>query len=271
MVTASVDSNQNLILQAWTVGDTSADPVQLGPPANGGPVIQLSIAALDSQTVITATQIPTNNPSMPNENELVITTWGVSSAGVQMQYQYVPMVSGLPIQVAGTGGDVSIAAGTVRNFLIRFPPAAMSNRTAVTPIVVPTDSTLEVLYWTISSSGEISKPTVEIGTPNDLTYLTAACMLPGGVPMSVYNSGPYINVGWFGFTSPASASFPDPSIDNVAAAAAGDDFNVLNPLAQVHAYFITAALTDNGSPPSTTTRGSYQLKKWSYPVELPNP
>ncbi|MGO8974259.1 MAG: hypothetical protein ACLQJ0_19050 [Steroidobacteraceae bacterium] len=266
VVTASEDNLQNLILQAWTVGDTSAQPVKFGPETNAGFVGQLSIAALDSQTLITAT---TNK-----KDYLVITTWGVSSSGVQMQDQYVQKT-----QVAGTTGTVSIAAGTVTSYVVRFPAVAPS-RTAVTPIVIPTDNTLEVLYWTISSSGKISKPTVKMGAPNDGTSVTAACMLPAGVPMSVFNSlvsggsDQDILVGWFGFTGESSVTAVSglgSGIYNVAAVAAGDDFKPLSPAAQVSAYFITAALTSTGMSPATPTPGSYRLQKWSYPVKLPNP
>jgi hypothetical protein len=262
VVTASQDNLQNLILQAWTVGDTSARPVKLGPKTNGGSVLQLSIAALDSQTVITAT---TND-----SDDLVITTWGVSSAGVQMQDQYVQ-----PTLVAGGNPDVSIAAGTVNHFLAIFPYVT-SSRTAVTPIV-NTGDVLEVLYWTISSSGKISAPTVKVGTLDTQARVTAACMLESDVPMSVNNgqdgAGWDVDVGWFGVTGGSADKVVHglgSGISNVAAAAAGDDFNVLRPYGDVNAYFITAALTNQGSSPSTSASGVYRLQKWSYPVALPS-
>jgi hypothetical protein len=267
VVTASQDNLQNLILQAWTVGDTSAQPVKFGPEANGGAVLQLSIAALDSQTVITAT---TNE-----KDDLVITTWGVSSAGVQMQDQYVQ-----PTQVSGSTPDVSIAAGTVTHFAAIFPYVT-SSRVAVTPIV-NTGDVVEVLYWTISSSGKISKPTVEVGSLNTQARVTAACMLPGNVPMSINNGqdgyGWDVDVGWFGITGESAhnvisdvASDLGSGVSNVAAATAGDDFSATRPFGDVNAYFITAALTNLGPPPSTSTPGVYRLQKWSYPVALPTP
>jgi hypothetical protein len=266
VVTASQDNLQNLILQAWTVGDTSAQPVKVGTEANGGPVLQLSIAALDSQTVITATT---------NENDdLVITTWGVSSAGVQMQDQYLE-----PTQVSGTTPDVSIAAGSVTYYLARFPYVTTS-RTAVTPIVNTSD-VLEVFYWTISSAGKISKSGVKVGSLSTQARVTAACMLPANVPMSVNNGqdgyGWDVDVGWFGVTGESTHNVVKnvstdlgSGISNVAAATAGDDFNVLNPYSEVSAYFITAALTNLGPPPSTSAPGVYRLQKWSYPVALPD-
>jgi hypothetical protein len=262
VVTASQDNLQNLILQAWTVGDTSAQPVKFGPETNGKLVDQLSIAVLDSQTVITATT---------NENGyLVITTWGVSSAGVQMQDQYVQRT-----EVTGGTPDVSIAAGTVTHYVAIFPYVT-SSREAVTPIVA--GSVNEVLYWTISSSGKISKPTVKVGSLDTQARVTAACMLPANVPMSVNNgqdgAGWDVDVGWFGVTGESTdnvVSGLGSGVSNVAAATAGDDFSALHPFGDVNAYFITAALTNLGSPPSTSAPGVYRLQKWSYPVALPNP
>ena len=137
---------------------------------------------------------------------------------------------------------------------------------------------MEVLYWSISPSGKISKPTVKMGSLSTQATVTAACMLPDDVPMIV-NNGQVgyswdVDVGWFGVTGESAhkvVSGLGSGIENVAAASAGDDFNVTHPFGEVDAYFITAALATQGPPPSTSAPGVYRLQKWSYPVALPNP
>jgi hypothetical protein len=101
-------------------------------------------------------------------------------------------------------------------------------------------------------------------------------MLPANVPMSVNNGQDGyrwdVDTGWFGVTEESTdkvISGLGSGITNVAAAAAGDDFNVLNPYSEVSAYFITAELTTQGTPPSISASGVYRLQKWSYPVALP--
>jgi hypothetical protein len=262
VVTASEDALQNLIVQAWTVGDTTAEPATLGLPGNGGAVAQLSIAAIDSQTVITAT---TNG-----NDDLVITTWGVSSTGVQMQDQSIQST-----QVHGTTPDVSIAAGTV--YVLTYgPPFLQAIRTAVTP-TVNTGGINEVLYWSIDSSGKISKPVVKNGALATQASVTAACMLSGGVPMTVNNeqagSAWDVEVGDFGFTGESSLQVTMglySEIYNVGCAAAGDNFNVLNPYIEVNAFFISASLDSPSALPTPSAPGHYRLQKWSYPVHLPN-
>jgi hypothetical protein len=187
-----------------------------------------------------------------------------------MQDQYVQ-----PTQVDGANPDVSIAAGSVTYYLARFPYVT-TTRTAVTPIVTTHSSIMDVFYWTISSSGKISKPTLKAQTTDVQTTVTAACMLPGNVPMSVYmeqiGSSWDVEVGLFGFTGQSDHDVVGglgSGIINVAAAAAGDDFNVFNPYGDVSAYFITAALTTKSQSPSTSAPGVYRLQKWSYPVTLP--
>jgi hypothetical protein len=125
--------------QAWTVGDTSAQPVKFGPETNGGLLLQLSIAGLDSQTVIT---LPRPLPLRKDQS---------NGSHTDRQYE----------QCRGS-------------------------------------------YWTISSSGKISKPTVKVGTLSTQATITAACMLPASVPMSVNNGQAghswEVDTGWFGVT-----------------------------------------------------------------------
>lgn len=271
VVTAYQDPSGKLIVQAWTVGDSSAKPVELGAPANGGGVNEIAIAALDSATVITATSVPSMN------NDLLITTWGVDSAGVHLQGQMPQLTA-----VTDTRPAVAIAAGTVVSFSDHFPFLTFKRR-AVTPILNNDEGdTIDVFYWDISSSGMISTPVEKPGVSTDAGdtgAATAACMLPTNVPMSVYgdqgvgmDNASSVHVGWFGETGEsevAAISGDSSGITSVAAAAAGDDLRYFD-LGATTAYFVTGALTFTGNlPASAANPGTFELQMWSYPVELP--
>ncbi len=267
VVTAYEDSQQNLVLQAWTVGSTTASPVKAGAAANGGPATQIAIAEIDSATVMTAV--------VTGEDELQVTTWGVDGTGVHYQDQYV-----MKNVVGGLYPSVAIGATTVETVapLGQFPQFKFT-RYAFTPIVNK-GNLIEVIDWQISSAGKISmvgKPS--IGGPDDFAFAVAGSMLQTGVPITVYAdlTGPgdenNVTVGWFekGFDSEFTAIsglFTD--VNSVASATAGNDFNVLVPVSKVNAYFVTGAQTSGGGlPPSPSNKGEFKLRVWSYPIVLP--
>jgi hypothetical protein len=266
VVTASENGSGNLIVQAWTVGDTSAAPVASGDPGNGGPVNEVSIAAIDSATVITA--------AVTAEHNLQVSTWGVDATGVHLQDRQVLKKV--------TGDDypsVSIGAGTAAALVSSGGVTILkSTRLAFTPIVNE-DNVIEVIDWQISPSGAISqlgKPTV--GGSDDFALDVAACMLPTGVPMSVYGElgepgdENYVKVGWIerGLESEFDAIDEfNAGVTTVAATAAGTN-SPSGPTAQVYAYFVTGALTYTGGlPPSTSNPGTLKLQVWSYPIAPP--
>lgn len=268
VVTAYQDPAGDLMLQAWTIGDTGAKPVPLGAAANGGPVGQLAMAVIDSATLITA--------ATTQSDDLAITTWGVDASGVHQQDEYIETNI-----VGGLYPSVSIGAATVETVNFGQFPQFQYSRHAFTPII-NRSNLIEVLDWQISSTGVISpagKPVT--GGPKDFAFEVAACMLPTGVPMTVFGRSPgpapaydtNVEVGWF--ERSLDSEFTAVSgfltgISSVAAANAGTDLNPLDPLAKVNAYFVTGALTSGGSlPPSITNPGTFKIQVWSYPIELP--
>ena len=90
-------------------------------------------------------------------------------------------------------------------------------------------------------------------------------MLPQNVPITSYgNDDGYVNTGVLGYTAATySATSPTVNTDGIswiAAAAAGTDFNVLNPYAEYDAYFVTAANTYYGS----SDDGKREIRKYAY-------
>ena len=181
--------NGNLEVKEWTVGTGSAAATPVGVIWNGGAVSEVAIAELDSATVIVAA-------SLPDDNDLEITTLGIDSAGVHYQDQYV--LKG----IAGGGlyPSIAIGAGTeVTSTVVDGLPSLKIVRSAFTPIVT-SGNTIDVIDWSISQTGKISLVRQK-GNDDDYSFATAACMLPTLVPISAYydQSGvnSIVNVGWY--------------------------------------------------------------------------
>jgi hypothetical protein len=264
VVTAYQDANGNLKVKAWTLSDTSTAPVPLGTDWHGGPVNEVSMAVIDSATVITATSIPFTNT-------LVITTFGVDSTGVHFQDQKSLK------NVVGGGLYPSVAIGAssiLTPYSIGGGLTAMKLvRSAFTPIVTE-DQTAEVIYWNISDSGTISEVPHPPGNSSDYLYATAACMLPTGVPISVYTDEQTewtneVHVGWYG-QSGKEAVYPAISgmgsgVSTLTTANAGSDFSVFDPYVEYDAYFVTGAVTQTEIQETENT-GNLQIQLWSYLV-----
>ena len=271
VLTAYEDFSQNLMLQAWTVSNGTTAPQMAGAAANGGPALQVAIAAIDSSTVITAVIAP---DSKTIANDLQIATWGVDSTGVHLQDQKV-----VKSVVGDVYPSVAVGATTVETANFSEPPYIRFTRRAFTPISNQ-DGLIEVIDWQISSSGTIStvgKPSI-VG-PDDYALAVAGSMLQTGIPMTVYAQlGNFeeqqdISVGWFeeGLNSEyTEITGLGTAVNSVASTTAGSDFTALDPYRAVHAYFITGAVTSGGFlPPSTTNKGKLKLQVWSYPIVLP--
>jgi hypothetical protein len=268
VVIAYSNSVGELTIQAWNI-PAGGEAQPLGTAANGGPVAQVAIAAIDDQTVITATTSTADQTS-----DLYITTWGVSSVDIEQQNQYVQT------DITGVASGISIAAGTVISLSNEVPRLELT-RYAVAPVVNLGDY-LETLYFKISPSGTISKTGDKlVDGPDDDIRNTAAVMLPTGVPISVFSDAPSstsgspndLEVGWVGYTGVSSTtevSGMSAGISSVSAAPAGDSFRIAEPFAAVRAYFVTGALyTASGGPPSIGNEGTFHVQVWSYPVVLP--
>jgi hypothetical protein len=272
VVTAYEDAQQNLTLQAWTVSDTSAKPAKLGSAAVGGSVIQISIAAIDSATVMTAVII---EDPVTDSDDLQVTTWGVDSTGVHQQDQMT-----LKGVVDGSYPSVAIDATTAMTVSPAGQfPAFKYTRYASTPIISPDSNTVEVYDWQISSAGKISKTGGPYLGSAPIGVAVGGCMLQTGVPMTVYANltGPktanYVTVGWFERNLDSEFDAIDglgASVDSVVATTAGTSFNAVDPYKAVNAYFFTGALTSTGGlSPSPTNPGVFKLQIWSYPITLP--
>jgi hypothetical protein len=273
VVTAYQSSPQgDLTLQAWTVSDTTAAPEMVGAAANGGPALQIAIAAIDSATVMTAVVVQEGN-----SNDLQVATWGVDATGVQLlDRKTVPGVA------ESLFPGVAIGAATVETESSVGPVTSLKlTREAFTPILNPNNNVvIEVFDWQISSTGAITKVGAKIGDPaaaSDIAFAVAGCMLPTGVPMTVYANGPLpsstendITVGWFeaDLTSLYTELNGGPGVSYVTATSEGDDFSVLNPYLPVHAYFVTGAMTATDST-AATGESLFKLQVWSYPITLP--
>lgn len=245
--------------------------------ANGGPATQIAIAVIDSATVMTAVIIEDN---ATGGNDVAVATWGVDGTGVHLENQQV-----LPGIAQTSAPGVAIGAGTIETVSSGGPITSLKfTRRAFTPIINPSNNTVvEVIDWQISSTGAISQvgpPKIgNASNPDDVANAVAGCMLPTGIPMTVWADGPLagnvngIGVGWFeagDTTQFTEISGLGTGVSYVTATDAGDDFSVIDPYRPVHAYFVTSALTStNYLPPSTSHAGVLKLRVWSYPIELP--
>ncbi|MGA2427718.1 MAG: hypothetical protein ABSH13_04380 [Candidatus Acidiferrum sp.] len=259
VVTAFADSNDTLVVEAWTISadgyPTAEGPIGYGPQS----VAQVSIAAVNSNQVVTAV--------VDSYNTLWVTTWGVDSTGVSSPYQdQVPWTTS---PVSRFSQHISIGAGTklVYNGYFHFPQFEFV-QSAFTPIITGPGN-VEVLDWGISSTGKLSLQNKPISTPSDDYFHVAACMLPRNVPITAYadvdlnvNLGPYGNGG-----APAAynASIDGTNyITSIAAAAAGTDYNVFA-LGSYNAYFVTGVLSYVNSPEVSAPVGTLEIREWSYP------
>jgi hypothetical protein len=275
VVTAFVDWQQNLVVEAWTVSATSSTaPVQTGVIGGGDGVVaagapqtsQVTIAQLDASTVVTA---------VTNSNQqLTISTWGVDSGGVHLQHSFT---TGAGFVVGAANSGLALAAGSEFTLTARIP-FVEETRTAFTTIL-PQSDVLEVegIYWNISPSGEISMgSTRSADVMFSASTAVAACMLPGILPISAYefqtvgpNSYYDIDVSVLGGPSTESQeiSVNAGSILTLSAAYAGTDLslrNVIDPFADYEAYFVTGVLTE---APSGAEQFTIQV--WARPIAPP--
>jgi hypothetical protein len=271
-VIAYESANSQLVVQAFTVDYTNAAPVPLasqGLEGKGFPnppyEIELSIAAIDANTVVTATG--------DTNYSLTVSTWGITPEGVTPEATYpVPgvVVSGTAIHA------VAIAAGSTRTW-------ERTRRHAVTPIV-DNNGNREVIYWSFAANGDITEgsdttypynPSDPGETPQVLA--SAACMLPTLVPISEFAEirlpNDTVALGWYGETpvaenTPITTPGAAYNVYTVAAATAGYNFSFDRP--EVFAYFVTGVETIPDEPAdSTLTPPTLNLGIWRYPIRLP--
>ena len=159
--------------------------------------------------------------------------------------------------------DVAVGAGRVLLIIDNFPQFVQA---AFTPIINE-NGNVEVFDWGISESGILTQENTPVDSFTDNNYEVAACMLAEDAPITVHGYGNgYVSIGKFGdgsFTYSATPSTDETDgVSSIAAAAAGDDYNVTSPSAEFNAYFVTAVMTYYTS----SDVGKLEIKKWSYAV-----
>jgi hypothetical protein len=249
VVTATEDFSGNLAVEEWTIS-AGGLPTPIGVVEYDGPANQVAIATISSDQVITVVGTTSNT--------LIVTTWAVDSAGVQYQNDYV-----MKNAVSSFSGDVAIGAGSQLAFeTVDGLPTLQTVRTAFTPII-NVAANVEVLYWNISASGNISLLSKAETTKGDF-FQVAGCMLPTDVPITAFGDVfSDVHVGWYGNGTDAvynAIKGNTNGITSIGATAAGSDYKVFLPV--YNAYLVTGVLTYTGSP----TDGDLQIRVWSYPV-----
>ncbi len=245
------DSGASLAVEAWTIAadglPTAEKLIGSGPEA-----FEVSIAAVSSNQVVTA---------INDGNQLLaLDTWGVDSAGVHFQ-EYLETGQ----SVSRLAEDVGIGAGGALK-LVRTDGFTHLEwvQSAVTPII-NFEGNVVVFNWQISETGGITQENTPVSSASNNNFEVTACMLPQNVPITSYgNDDGYVKTGVYGYTAATySATPPTVNTDGIswiAAAAAGTDFNVLNPYAEYDAYFVTAVNTYYGS----SDDGTLEIRKYAY-------
>jgi hypothetical protein len=259
VVTAYALPNGTLAVEAWTIsadglptavstvgyqnGDVTGNEVL--PAQNGVFAAQVSIAMVNPNQVVTA--IGDGSESM------WVTTWGINSGVQAQQLQQIPnTVSTNPVSVA-------VGAGQTKQFVPGIgilPPHYETVQTAFTPFT-NSGHELNVLYWTISASGQLTQQPALTATCCDYGSVAAA-MLPTNVPMTSYNCIPYgctVEEYYHGYlandpwatTLSVGLSNPPAIIGinyvlggPVGSAAEGTDNSALSDIEPYSAYFVTA-------------------------------
>jgi hypothetical protein len=196
------------------------------------------------------------------------------------------VIVGLIVGATAEGGDLVLLHARVfsspsavpiedATIIVRGGRIASVRNAVPAPMpAAPGSTTAEVIYWNISATGAISEG-AHPANSSDYLYATAACMLPTGVPMSIYTDEPTewtneVHAGWYGqggkTAEYAAISGMGSGVSALTAAPAGTNYDVLDPYAAYQAYFVTGAVTQT-STQETDNKGTLQIRLWSYQVE----
>jgi hypothetical protein len=169
-------SAEGLPTPVSTVGYQSGDVTgnQVLPGQSDVFANQVSIATVNPNQVVTA--IGDRSQSM------WVTTWGINS-GVQAQ-----QLQQIPNTVSTAQGAVAVGAGQITELVPGIGHLLPHNETVQTAFTPFTNSAGEVnvLYWTISSSGQLAQQPA-LSATYSIDAGVGAAMLPTGVPMTTYN------------------------------------------------------------------------------------
>jgi hypothetical protein len=190
VVTAYALPNGTLAVEAWTINAEGLPiPVSTVGYENGN-VIGNEVLQAQGGVFASQVSIATVNPNQvvtaigDSSGSMWVTTWGINS-GVQAQQlqQIRNTVSTVP-------GSVAVGAGQTSQYVPGFgnsPPHYETVQTAFTPFIH--SSALNVLYWTISASGQLTQQPALTPTCCNSSGVAAAT-LPTNVPMTSYDCAP---------------------------------------------------------------------------------
>jgi hypothetical protein len=247
------------IVQAWTIapdGLATAKPVV----GTGGPIDQISVAAISTNRVVTAAEIA---------ETFLVTTWEVDSTGVTQLNQ------------VGNDGAVSSACGAnprQQNFavaagetfsLTTVPPFVSFVQAAFTPVLNPLCQ-LQDYYWGISTGGTLTLESTTSPLGSYSFAEVAASMLPNNIPITSYavESGTgfgdvfidwYTGSGATGTT--ATYNYPSGGALAVDSVSTGTDANFHSFFSPYNAYFVSAGQFDSFS----SSDGPIIINVLSYP------
>jgi hypothetical protein len=222
VVTAYALPNGTLAVEAWTISaeglptpvstvgyqNGNATGNEVLPAEYGVFAAQVSIATVNPTQVVTA--IGDSSESM------WVTSWGINSGVQAQQLQQIPnTVSTMAESVAVGAGQTSVF---VPGIGIR-PPHYETVQTAFTPFINSGSAELNVLYWTISASGQLTQQPALTPTccyyggvaattlPTDVP-ITSYDFAPGGVQTDEYYHGYFANDPWATALSPGQNNPP---------------------------------------------------------------
>jgi hypothetical protein len=247
------------IVQAWTIapdGLATAKPVV----GTGGPIDQISVAAISTNRVVTAAEIA---------ETFLVTTWEVDSTGVTQLNQ------------VGSEGAVSSACGAnprQQNFAVAAgetfmlttgPPFVSFVQAAFTPVLNPLCQ-LQDHYWGISTGGTLTLESTTSPLGSYSFAEVAASMLPNNIPITSYavESGTgfgdvfidwYTGSGATGTT--ATYNYPTGGALAVDSVSTGTDANFHSLFSPYNAYFVSAGQFDSFS----SSDGPIIINVLSYP------
>jgi hypothetical protein len=191
VVTAYALPNGTLAVEAWTINaEGLPTPVSTVGYENGN-VTGNEVLQAEGGVFASQVSIATVNPNQvvtaigDSSGSMWVTTWGINSGVQAQQLQQVPNT------VSTEPGSVAVGAGQTSQYVPGFgksPPHYETVQTAFTPFTK--SNTLNVLYWTISESGQLTQqPALTARCCS--SGAVAAATLPTDVPMTSNNCVPF--------------------------------------------------------------------------------
>jgi hypothetical protein len=261
----SSSGGASLAVEEWTIAadgfPTPEGAIAFLPlAAAAADINEVSIATVNSNEVVTAAN--------DTNDDLLVATWAVDSAGVHYQDSAPPLSN-----TAGRGEEnLGIGAGSTFRFQDHFPYLE-TIQSAFTPVLY--GGQVAVIYWGISATGGLTQKNIPVWTttPGDSNFEVAACMVEGKVPITIWgNDDGFVDLELYPNSSSFATYSASPNVNqygitSIASAAAGGSAP-LPPFGFYNGYFVTAVLTHfPANAPSAVVNNNLEIKKWSSPVE----